>query len=90
MRFEAAALLVISAVIALASLATLLGALQRTTLLRAWPMVVVGYALYAVAQFTIAALLLRQPLVAVPSLAYLLLAAAAYSFGRQASRAMDR
>ena len=86
---RATILLVLSAVIALASLATALGAWQRTTLLRAWPVVAVTYVIYGVYQIAVALLQVRQPLIAATGVAYLLLAAAAFSFGRQASKALD-
>jgi hypothetical protein len=86
---RAVVLMLFSVIITLASLATVVGAMQRTTLLRGWIVVTVTYAVYALVQIAIAVLMFNNPLAAVPSLAYLLLAAAAYSFGRQASRALD-
>lgn len=87
---RAIVLFVLSAIITLASLATLLGAMQRTTLLRGWIVVTATYVLYGLYQLGFAILVLHatQPQAFLPVL-YLLLAAAAYSFGRQASRALD-
>jgi hypothetical protein len=86
---RAVILISLSVVIVIASFATALGAWQRTTLLRAWPVVAVAYVLYGMAQIAIGLVLLQKPLVALTGVVYLLLAAAAYSFGRQASKALD-
>ena len=87
---RAVVLCMLSAIICLASLATVLGAIQRTTLLRGWIVVTVGYSLYALIQLGFAILLMHATQVQafIPVL-YLVLAAAAYSFGRQVSRALD-
>ena len=88
---RAVVLFLLSGVICLASLATMVGALQRTTLLRGWIVVTVAYVIYALFQLGIAVILMRmsQLQAFVPGFVYLFLAAAAYSFGRQASRALD-
>jgi hypothetical protein len=81
----------LSAVICVASLATLVGAMQRTTLLRGWIVVTVTYVVYALYHLSFAIIQMHssQLQAFIPGGVYLCLAAAAYSFGRQASRAMD-
>ena len=88
---RAVGILVFSVVIILSSLATIVGALQRTTLLRGWIVVTVTFALIAVLHAAVALVLIRDTRLDafLPVGQYLLLAAAAYSFGRQASRALD-
>jgi hypothetical protein len=87
---RAVVLCVLSAIICVASLATMLGALQRTTLLRGWIIVTVAYVAYALIQLGFAIFLMHATqLQAFVPVLYLALAAAAYSFGRQASRALD-
>jgi hypothetical protein len=83
-------LLLLSAIICVASLATVIGAMQRTTLLRGWIVVTVVFALYAIYQIAFAIIQLHssQLQAFIPAI-YLVLSAAAYSFGRQASRALD-
>jgi branched-subunit amino acid permease len=88
--FRAVGLMVLSGVITLASLATMVGAIQRTTLLRGWIVVTAAYVLYGLFHLGIAVILLKGTRAeAFLPVANLLLAAAAYSFGRQASRALD-
>jgi hypothetical protein len=84
-------LLVLSAIVTLGSMGAMVGALQRTTLLRGWIVVTAAYLLDAVYHlvFAIVQLRMTQLQALVPGLIYLLLAAAAYSFGRQASKALD-
>jgi hypothetical protein len=88
---RAICILVFSVVIVLGSLATILGALQRTTLLRGWIVVTVTFVLIALLHTVIALFMLHDTRLEafLPVAEYLLLAAAAYSFGRQASRALD-
>jgi hypothetical protein len=81
----------LGAVICVASLATIVGAMQRTTLLRGWIVVTVAYLLYALYHLSFAIIQMHgsQLQAFIPGAVYLCLAAAAYSFGRQASRALD-
>src|SRR6266542_3002868 len=57
---RAVVLCLLSATICVASLATMVGALQRTTLLRGWIVVAVAYALYALIQLTFAIFLMHM------------------------------
>jgi sirohydrochlorin ferrochelatase len=88
---RAVIVLLLSAVICVASLATIVGAMQRTTLLRGWIVVTVTYVLYALYHLSFAIVQMHgsQIQAFIPGAVYLCLAAAAYSFGRQASRALD-
>ena len=88
---RAVSILALSAIVTLGSLATMVGALQRTTLLRGWIVVTVAFVLYAALHTVIAVVMLHDTHLEafLPVAKDLLLAAAAYSFGRQASRALD-
>jgi hypothetical protein len=88
---RAVILVLLSVIICVASLATIIGAMQRTTLLRGWIVVTVMYVLYSLfhLSFAIVQMHSSQLQAFIPAAVYLCLAAAAYSFGRQASRALD-
>jgi hypothetical protein len=82
-------LLALSAVIAVASLFTAAGALQRSNALRAYMVVTVAFVLYGGYVMAVALLELNSPLTAITGGAYLALAAAAFSFGQRAIRALS-
>ena len=88
---RAVILVLLSVIICVASLATIIGAMQRTTLLRGWIVVTVTYVLYSLFHLSFAIVQMHgsQLQAFIPGAVYLCLAAAAYSFGRQASRALD-
>jgi hypothetical protein len=82
---RATILLALAMTIALASAVTVLGAWRRSKLVHAWVVVAAGYVVYGVYQIGSALLQSKAPALAASGVVFLLLGAAAYSFGRSAS-----
>jgi hypothetical protein len=87
---RATILLALSALIAVASAVTALGVWQNSKLVYAWVVVALGYIVYGLYQMASALLQSNAPGFALTEVVYLLLGAAAFSFGRQASRTLKR
>ncbi|MGQ9905205.1 MAG: hypothetical protein ACUVRU_12995 [Anaerolineae bacterium] len=85
-RVRAIVLMAINLVIALGGAAAILGVWQRTRLLYGWVVVALMYAVLGGYQIAGALVEFHRPEFAVAGLAYLLLAAAAWSFGRRFMR----
>jgi hypothetical protein len=85
---RAVILLALSVTITIASALTVLGTCRRSRLIYSWVIVTVSYVLYGLYQVASALLQSKAPAIAATGAVYLLLAAAAYSFGRQASRTL--
>jgi len=83
---RAVVLMVIHLAIALSGAAAIVGVWQRTRLLYGWLVVALMYAALGGYQIVSALIEFRRPELAVTGLAYALLAAAAWSFGRRFTR----
>ena len=86
-QVRAGVLMAINGVIVLSSMATILGVWQRTRLLYGWMVVALMYVVLGGYQIAGALLEFRRPEFAVTGLVFLVLAAAAYSFGRRVTAA---
>ncbi len=87
-QVRAVVLMLVNTVIALGSAATILGVWRRTPLRYGWVAVTLMYVVLGGYQIAAALIELGRPEFAVAGLAYMALAAAAWSFGRRITRNM--